>query len=440
VSAALQRLRARPAVEGDAGTPAAQPAGGGVPRGEPGALGGLRSAAGRRAAVARAGGSGASEGAVEAGLRWLARHQAADGRWSGHDFHAACDGGAPCGDPGYITYDAGLTGLALAAFTGAGYDHRAGPHAATVRRALDWLLERQDDQGFFFRRVELRDMYNHACATLALAELYGLTGDARLRAPCERAVQAILVAQQAGGGWTYVPFPPAGPRNDASIAGFCTQALVAARGAGCEVPDAALERIVAFFRRQTAPETGWVRYADGGGNDDREGLGMLGVGVLCRLLLGDDPREPSLALGLHNLGVARPELDTDERPRALNRGHYPVYYGTLAAYLAGGETWSRWDPAAADLLVRAQRTLGCARGSWDAAERWAASGGRIYATALSLLTLEVYYKYPPAYLRARGPAGDVAGPAAPGHPTGPVEDEATRRARELERRLRQEPR
>ena len=434
VAEALARLRQRPAVEGGHTPPAGVPGAGGVPHGVPGALGGLRSAAGRRAAVARAGGNGDSEGAVEAGLRWLARHQAEDGRWSGHQFHARCGGGVPCGDPGYITYDVGLTGLALAAFAGAGYGHREGEHAEVVRRGIAWLIERQDERGYFFRRVELRDMYNHACATLALAELLALTGDAQLRAPCARAVEAVVLAQQPGGGWTYVPLPPDGPRNDASIAGFCVQALASARLAGCAVPDDAFARAREFFGRQTNPATGWVRYADGGANDQREGLGMLAVGVMGRLLLGDQPRAPSLALSLHHLEVARPELDPDERPRALSRGHYAVYYGTLAAWLAGGDAWGRWNPAAANTLVQAQRTLGCARGSWDTAGKWAASGGRVYATALSLLTLQVYYKYPPAFLRGRQPSAQVAVPDGGGPAP---DDEATARARELERRLRE---
>jgi hypothetical protein len=43
----------------------------------------------------------------------------------------------------------------------------------------------------------------------------------------------------------------------------------------------------------------------------------------------------------------------------------------------------------------------CAQGSWDPqtpqADRWAQHAGRHYLTSLSVLTLEVYYRYLPIY-------------------------------------------
>ncbi len=404
LAAALERIRG---TVGVAGTPrAGSPAAGGSPTGSPGALGGIRSATGRAAGVARHGGSRESEGAVEAGLRWLARHQDEDGRWDGDRFSDRCSGGAGCLGPGYSTYDVGLTGLALAAFAGAGYGPGAGApgtHGATVSRGLDFLREEQRrtsfeplDDGFF----DKTDMYNHAVATLAFAECYGVTGAPGLREPLERAVAALTRAQQARGGWNYHAHPTR-PRNDASITGFAIQALVSARESGVRVPDEVLARAARFLREQTSPETGRVRYADSGVNDLREGLGLVGVSVLCRLLLGDDPAEPGLARGIAILAGATPELDRDPRPRSVDRGHYPVYYGTVASFVAGGDAWSRWNPAAQRLLLAPQRTAGCARGSWDPEGMWGANGGRVYATAISVLTLEVYYKYLPGYLGAR---------------------------------------
>ncbi|MHC5019792.1 MAG: prenyltransferase/squalene oxidase repeat-containing protein [Planctomycetota bacterium] len=434
LSKALAKLRPRPAVAGAAPRAAKPSAPGGVPLGTPGKLGGLRSAAGRRSAVLRAGGSGDSEGAVEAGLRWLARHQHTDGRWSGRNFGVHCEASGRCSGKGYSTYDVGLTGLALAAFAGAGYGHLdpKSDHRRTVAKGVKFLREHQDAQGFFFRRVELRDMYNHSCATLALAELYGLTADPQLRDPLTRAVQALLVAQQPGGGWTYTAKASNGPRNDVSIAGFAVQALVSARSAGIPVPQSSLARTLTFLRRQTSPETGLIRYADGGANDMREGHGILGAGTLARLLLGDDPEEKGLKRCIFNLSVARPALEKGQRARSLNAGHYVIYYGTLAAFVAGEPAWSKWNPKAPALLVQEQRTLGCARGSWNTAGKWAAGGGRIYATCLSILTLEVYYKYPPRYVEGRLAAGSVqtAPEPAPRRADEP-EDEAARRSRKL---------
>jgi hypothetical protein len=43
----------------------------------------------------------------------------------------------------------------------------------------------------------------------------------------------------------------------------------------------------------------------------------------------------------------------------------------------------------------------CAKGSWDpdqpVPDRWGRLAGRLYVTSLSILTLEVYYRYLPLY-------------------------------------------
>ncbi len=55
-----------------------------------------------------------------------------------------------------------------------------------------------------------------------------------------------------------------------------------------------------------------------------------------------------------------------------------------------------------DGLIAMQVTgNGCDRGSWDPftpePDRWGRTAGRHFVTALSLLTLEVYYRYLPLY-------------------------------------------
>src|SRR5688572_25069319 len=76
---------------------------------------------GRKNLVGIGGGNSGTEAAVLAGLRWLARHQHPDGRWSTGHFSDSCGGGSRCGGPGSRDHDVGLTGLVLLAFLGAGY-------------------------------------------------------------------------------------------------------------------------------------------------------------------------------------------------------------------------------------------------------------------------------------------------------------------------------
>ena len=72
---------------------------------------------------------------------------------------------------------------------------------------------------------------------------------------------------------------------------------------------------------------------------------------------------------------------------------YYWYYGALAMFQLGGEYWKTWEPALRDALVATQHTEGCEKGSWDPAGVWGGAGGRVYATAINTLTLEVYYRY-----------------------------------------------
>src|SRR5205823_4228143 len=64
--------------------------------------------------------------------------------------------------------------------------------------------------------------------------------------------------------------------------------------------------------------------------------------------------------------------------------------------------WKRWNVKVRDGLVSMQTTgTGCDRGSWDPRspqpDRWGDTGGRLFVTSLSILTLEVYYRYLPLY-------------------------------------------
>ncbi|MGZ3391656.1 MAG: prenyltransferase/squalene oxidase repeat-containing protein, partial [Isosphaeraceae bacterium] len=73
---------------------------------------------------------------------------------------------------------------------------------------------------------------------------------------------------------------------------------------------------------------------------------------------------------------------------------YYWYYGTLAMYQHGGESWDRWNALVRDAVVRRQRVYGHMAGSWDPDDSmYGARGGRIYCTALATLTLEVYYRF-----------------------------------------------
>jgi hypothetical protein len=121
---------------------------------------------------------------------------------------------------------------------------------------------------------------------------------------------------------------------------------------------------------------------------------MTAAGVLCRLLSGERRDSAAVRAGIDIL-LREPPSWQEEKGRALSRiNFYYWYYGTYALYLHGGAPWERWNESLVQCLVESQRTgFTDELGSWDPIDEWGPAGGRVYATALGALTLEVYYRY-----------------------------------------------
>jgi len=91
-------------------------------------------------------------------------------------------------------------------------------------------------------------------------------------------------------------------------------------------------------------------------------------------------------------------------PPELSNNQYYNYYATQVMYHMGGEAWDFWNPRMRDLLINTQ-DKGDPRnphqgGSWDPkGDPYGFSGGRLMITSLSLLNLEIYYRYIPLYRR-----------------------------------------
>ena len=141
---------------------------------------------------------------TKAALEWLKDHQNPAGFWSCTGFsddstriNAAktyniefVAPGDKNGDKGWeATCDIGLTGLSLLAFVGAGYDHKDGEYKLTCRNAIIYLKGVQTPDGCFGPKEDDHFVYNHAICTMAMAEAYGLSGDALLKPLVDRAVK-----------------------------------------------------------------------------------------------------------------------------------------------------------------------------------------------------------------------------------------------------------
>jgi hypothetical protein len=132
------------------------------------------------------------------------------------------------------------------------------------------------------------------------------------------------------------------------------------------------------------------RYYPGGGTPTKT---MTAVGLLCRhFLQGWDGRSERMAKGINSHILPN-------SPKAEIKDVYFTFYATQTMLAFGGEEWKKWNAKNRDLIVRS-RDADDAKpevfGSWSpVGDQWGQMGGRLMKTALNILTLEVYYRYPP---------------------------------------------
>lgn len=337
-------------------------------------------AAGRRAGLlADGGGTKQSEDAVSRGLRWLQAHQLRDGSW---DLKLGCE---RCRNPGGRVSHTAATALALLAFLGRGDTHVEGDYQDAVKRGLYYLttnMHRTSNGG------DLRDdgeMYAQGLATIALCEAYALTHDRSVEPFAQEAVDFILYAQHKKGGWRYSPGQP----GDATVSGWQIMALKSAQMAYLRVPHEAIERATRFL--DSLQYDKGSKYAYQPGEKMGRDLTTSAVGLLCRMYTGWPQDHLGLERGVAHLTAEGPSL------LGPNANIYFNYYATQVMHQSGGDVWHRWNDQMREFLIHSQATEGHESGSWYFGGGQGDVGGRLFGTAMAIMTLEVYYRHLPIY-------------------------------------------
>jgi len=298
------------------------------------------------------------------------------------------DDNGPTGRRPHNYHDNGSTGLALLALLARdNTPDKPGPYRNHVNKALNYLLAAQEDNGDLRGPAQLRgadssraDMYDHAIATLALAEAAIMTGDKCYAEAALRGARFIVAAQDPeSGGWRYVP----GQFGDTSVFGWQIMALHACEKLGFETP-----------ARTRALADDWINLATSG---PRKMLAsyqprraptptMTAEMLYTRMLLGQKLEDADVAEATGFLVQSRPD--------ARQPNVYYWYYGSLCMLQVRNDLWRRWNAQTRDALIALQsKGGGRTDGSWDADPKYGDRGGRVYMTSLALLTLEVYYRY-----------------------------------------------
>ncbi len=381
------------------------------------------------------------------GLRWLARHQNADGSWSPATLREHCTADNPCADPKQVwtrNYDEGVTGMALLAFLGAGFSHESQQWlldpithqrwkvGEVIKNGLRWLKNRQNADGSFTR--DRAFLYNEALATLALTEAYGLTRNRFWLEPAQRGLEFLQRAQRPNPsgtglwGWRYASrqeieakYPggsmdEVGKRElfdaDTSVTGWVVMALKSAQLAELPVAPEAMQGALSFAKFVSTPE-GRAGYLDPkgagakvSGVDDHfeyHAGSMSALAMCIRTFTAHDPGDPFLEPAARNLVADLPDAGKDH----LKVDYYYWYYGSLALHQfdgpdspkASGKYWGPWNKSMVAMLteLQDQDPKTCHHGGWLVPDRWCHSGGPVYATAINVLTAEVYYRYANAF-------------------------------------------
>ncbi len=307
-----------------------------------------------------------------------------------------CPSKPGCGGEGSYHSDVAATALALLPFLAAGQtpQTRSSPFAKQIGKGLTWLISQQAANGSIARHGsggkefgEDKPMYTHALATIVLCEAYAMTHDPKYGAAAAKAVRFIEEAQnESTGGWRYFPRID----GDTSVLGWQVMALKSAQMAGLGVNSVTLENPRKWLASvATGRNQGLFRYQPYRAED----RSMTAVGQLCLQYMGSAPDDPQLLEGKHYLMGNLPDTG--------NRDIYYWYYATLVLHNYLDADWDKWMRAMRRVLVNTQASDGCGTGSWDpelpTMDAWGNAGGRLYMTSLSVLTLEVYYRYLPLF-------------------------------------------
>lgn len=342
--------------------------------------------------------------ALTDGLGWLARHQEADGRWSSAAFDAHCTG-ASCPGSGYSGLDVGVTGLAVLAFLSCGhtrFSHAEMPGAPgqhhlragdVVDHGIRWLLKQQKPDGCVGPRGGPGMLVNHAAAAWALGLAADLAGDDALRHSAVDAADFLLASQEPYSGWT----DSCDHQADLVTTAWAFRALAACEGAGAAFPRRSRDGIAILL--------GSLRANRPFGALDLSYLPGSGKSVVRGM--NEDWNDHPVGAAIALLALPR----CDRQSKEIDRLFATALVSDLPQFDGKGIDYHAWNFAAAALALRspefpehaqayreaARRALlptqktrqdGCACGSWDVdVDRWGFAGGRVYATAINLMTL-----------------------------------------------------
>ncbi|HYE99222.1 MAG TPA: prenyltransferase/squalene oxidase repeat-containing protein [Planctomycetota bacterium] len=272
---------------------------------------------------------------------------------------------------------------------------------AAMKKALEFILrtDRQKPDGYY-GEIDGSRMYGHGIITLMLCEMLGMGADAKmdqqLRDRAKKAVELILRSQAVKkdernrGGWRYTP---QSGDSDLSATVWQVMALRSARNAGLDVPKEAIDLAVGYIKRC------YHSKRDGRGQPEN-------LKSACGYEPGHGPRYAMAAAGLLSMQVCGAYDSPEVRGSAdwladhkINPDEEWFYYGTYyyaqGMFQRGEKHAEQARKLVEELLLARQQP----DGAWSSRHGHENGAGKIYTTALAILSLAVKHHYLPIYQR-----------------------------------------
>jgi len=323
------------------------------------------------------GGNRQCEDAVEKGLEYLQKTQNSDGSWEG-------------------TNKSAMTGLALLVYLGRCETPLSVKYGDTVLRAITYLVNvgMQNEGRLIQKGGESANpwCYEHAIATYALGEASTFCKQGKIDVPnlfdiTQKAGQFIIDNQNADGGWAYA-YQTSGGHTDLSIVAWQLQALKACDHSGLEF--SSLRRAVSKgleYVEARQGDSGGYSYT-GKANGSGKYFNLTGAGLLCVQIW--DKGSSSSARRAAKYIRDNTKFKYAEASHASDL--YCHYYEAQAMMNRGGADWRKYNDNFRDELLAAQESNGSFKEPGDPKHGMS----RVhYRTCMSLLMLEVYYRFLP---------------------------------------------
>lgn len=294
-------------------------------------------------------------------LEWLASKQNSDGSW---------------GDTRYPNNTA-ITGFVLMAFMSQGHLPNQGKYGPEVAKGTRFLLASAREGDGYLIGTRMGNMYCHGMATLALSQLFGMTGDEEVKKTLKKAVDLIVRSQNHEGGWRYEPQPTGA---DISVTIMQVMALRGAKDSGLHVPDKTMKNALEYINHCYDKYSGGYTYQPG---NRAPGFARTAAGICVVKLTGE-----------YDKNVDR-SVDYLKRQMERPREHYWYghYYACHAFYQIGGKDWEDYYALIKKQFLAQQQS----DGSWSRMEPQ--SAGPVYQTAIAVIALSVPADYLPIFQR-----------------------------------------